>query len=152
MTSKKCSSAKKSDGQILKSLTELPTNQKTDRKIHLLNRKKPKIDKTIDTDFTTNLKLNKEFKFSNNFTPLPIITTDTVIMIPKKTSDKGKGKEPTSPTEHVPLPVKIPTALTAPTAPQNDSDKGKDTPILDVHSEYNSNIMEKTDEKSKNNK
>ena len=117
MTSKKCLSAKKSDGQTPESLTELPTNQKTDREICLLNRKKPKIDKTIDTDFTTDLKLNKEFKFSNTFTPLPIITMDTVIMISKKNSDKGKGKEPTSSTEHVPPLVKIPTALTAPGIP-----------------------------------
>src|SRR3990170_279723 len=133
MPPKKRSSAKQSDGPPQESPTEPPTNLKTDREIRLLNRKKPKVDSTVDTDFTSDLKLDPGFKFKNNFAPLPIITTDTVVMVPAKKLDKGKAKETFPPTPTAPPPPKnIPKIPTAPPAPQPLVPTPEDTKMPDA--------------------
>src|SRR5688572_9500999 len=134
MPPKNRSSAKQSDRPSKESPTVPPTNLITDRELRLLNRKKPKVDSTVDTDFTSDLKLNPGFKFKNNFAPLPIITTDTVVMVPAKKLDKGKAKETLPPTPTAPPPPKkIPKTPTAPPAPQPPVPIPEDTKMPDAN-------------------
>ena len=74
----------------------------------------------IDTDSTPEITLDKDFKFKNNFGKLPIITTETTIMIPApaKKIDKGKAKESVSPAPTAPIPPKFPKTPSAPTMPK----------------------------------
>ena len=68
--------------------------------------------------------------FKNNFAPLPVITTDTVIMSPKKPLDKGKAKEATSSENTAPLPPKILKEPTAPPAPLPKSNSNAEDTLM----------------------
>src|SRR3990170_2481727 len=140
MSQKKRSSVNKDDGATPVTPLEPPTGKneplvkKSDRVLRSIH-KKPKIDKKIDTEVNPPITLDKNFKFKNNFAPLPVITTDTVIMSPKKPLDKGKAKETTSSQNAAPLPPKIPKEPTAPPAPPKPNINTEDTLMPDANAD-----------------